>query len=65
MDDRAIWRETTPPVMGDLNVRIVPTNVALVDATESRIGSVSLKQESPVLLVLLRVAGQWRIATIR
>jgi uncharacterized protein (TIGR02246 family) len=63
--DRAVWSETTPPVLADLRVRLVSPNVALVDATETRIGSVALKQKTAALLVVRRISGVWRVASYR
>jgi hypothetical protein len=41
----------------------VSTGVVLVDATQTRYGSVILKQSLPVTLLMKLEGGEWRIGT--
>jgi hypothetical protein len=58
------WSEKAPPNMRNEVVRLVSTGVVLVDATQTRYGSVILKQSQPVTLLLKLDAGEWRIVSM-
>jgi uncharacterized protein (TIGR02246 family) len=58
------WTEVTPPSIGNESVRFVSTGVVLVDATETRYGSVILKQSQPITLLLRLDGGEWRIVSL-
>jgi hypothetical protein len=58
------WSEKTPPNLRNEVVRLVSTGVVLVDATQTRYGSVILKQSMPVTLLLRLDAGEWRIVSL-
>src|SRR5882724_5564811 len=47
-----VWSEATPPKIGHESVREVSPGVALVDATQTRYGSLILKQSLPVTILL-------------
>ena len=59
-----VWSEVTAPRIGRESVRFVSPDVALVDATETRYGSLILKQSAPVTLLLKLDGGVWRIASM-
>jgi uncharacterized protein (TIGR02246 family) len=58
------WSEKTPPNLRNEVVRLVAPGVVLVDATETRYGSVILKQSQPVTLLLKLDGGDWRIVSM-
>ncbi|OFW01672.1 MAG: hypothetical protein A3H94_00050 [Acidobacteria bacterium RIFCSPLOWO2_02_FULL_60_20] len=59
------WSEVTAPRIENESVRFLSANVALVDASQTQYGSLILKQSVPVLLLLKRDAGNWRIISLR
>ena len=61
---RGIWTETTAPILIVRHIRMLTGEIALVDATRKQYGAMILSN-APVLLVLTRVDGVWRIATMR
>jgi type IV secretory pathway protease TraF len=60
-----IWSEQSPPLLKTVSLRMVANDIALVDATETRIGALILRETTPVLLVLHRNGAEWQIASIR
>jgi hypothetical protein len=58
------WSEKTPPNMRNEVIRLVSTGVVLVDLTQTRYGSVILKQSQPVTLLLKLDSGEWRIVSL-
>jgi hypothetical protein len=54
----------TPPKIGHESVRFVSADVALVDATQTRYGSLILKQSAPVTLLLKLDSNRWRIVSL-
>lgn len=58
------WSEVTPPKIGHESVRFVSADVALVDATQTRYGSLILKQSAPVTLLLKLDSNRWRIVSL-
>ena len=46
-------------------IRMVSPDVAFVDAAASQFGSLILKRTSPVVFVLKRESGAWRISVMR
>ena len=58
------WTEVTPPNLKNEVIRLVSTGVVLVDVTQTRYGSVILKQSQPVTLLLKRDGGEWRIVSL-
>lgn len=59
-----VWSEVTAPRIGKELVRFVSPDVALVDATQTRYGSLILKQSAPVTLLLRLDGGVWRIVSL-
>ncbi len=59
-----IWSEVTAPVIGKESVRMVAPGVALVDASETRYGSLILKQTAPVALRPRLDGGDWGIVSL-
>jgi uncharacterized protein (TIGR02246 family) len=58
------WTEITAPNIENESVRFVSSDVALVDATQTRYGSVILKQSLPVTLLLKLEGNEWRIVSL-
>ena len=65
LEKRAVWSEVTPPRIEDESIRFIASDVALVDAVQSQYGSTILKRMAPVILVMKRDGGEWRIASFR
>ena len=59
------WPEVTKPVIAIRSTRFITSDVALVDAANTQYGSIVVKREIPLLLVLRKDAGVWRIAALR
>ncbi len=60
-----IWSEVTAPHIEDESVRFLSADSAVVDATQTRYGSVILKQSVPVTLLFKRDGREWRIVSFR
>jgi len=59
------WSETTAPRIVSQRIRFITPDVALVDAANTQYGSVVMVRRVPVVLVMKREAGEWRIAAVR
>ena len=59
------WSEVTTPRIVIQSIRFITTEVALVDAANTQYGSTILVRRVPVLLVMKKQAGDWRIASLR
>jgi hypothetical protein len=59
------WPEVTKPVIAVRSTRFITSDVALVDAANTQYGSIVVKREIPLLLVVKKEAGVWRIAALR
>ncbi len=59
------WSQTTRPWIRTDSVRLLGPDVALVDAVAVRYGSVIVKSEIPITIVLRRQPAGWRIASFR
>jgi hypothetical protein len=57
--------EVSPPRLMIQSVRFITLDVAMVDATVSRFGSLTGVQHTPVLFVMKKESEGWRIASIR
>jgi uncharacterized protein (TIGR02246 family) len=62
---RRIWSEVTVPLIGNESIRFLSPDVALVDASQSRYGSMIFKESVPVTLIMKLEGGQWRIFSLR
>lgn len=65
LQKRRIWSEVTAPLIGNETVRFLSSDVALVDASQSRYGSLILKESVPVTLIMKLEGGQWKIFSLR
>src|SRR5260370_459153 len=65
VSDRGIWSEVTPGRLDDASLRLISPDVALIDAKYVQYGSMIGKRAAPVLLVVKREAGEWRIVSMR
>ena len=63
--DRQAWSERTPPMLQDESIRLAGSSVAFVDAQLVQYGSTILKSGVPVVLLLEKAAGEWKIASWR
>jgi uncharacterized protein (TIGR02246 family) len=59
LQKRRIWSEVTAPLIGNESIRFLSSDVALVDASQSRYGSLILKESVPVTLIMKLEGGQW------
>lgn len=57
--------EMSPPRLENERVRFVSPDVVIVDAQRVQHGSLVVRSAVPAMLILIRRAGQWRIATMR
>jgi hypothetical protein len=63
-EPHARWSETTPGIAIQ-SIRFITPDVALVDATNTRYGSVIFVRRVPVLIVIKKEKQDWRIAALR
>lgn len=63
--ESAIWSEMTAPRIENVSVRLVSPGIALVDAHQTRYGSMILKQSVPVTLLLKREGAEWLVLSLR
>jgi hypothetical protein len=59
------WSEVTTPRFVIQSIRFITADVAVVDAENTQYGSVVLAVKVPVLFVVKRETGGWRIAAMR
>ena len=62
---RAIWSETTAPRIEGVTIRFITPDVALCDGSQVQYGSLALGQTAPVMLLLRRETGGWKVASLR
>jgi hypothetical protein len=63
--DSRPWSEVNQAIFVIQTVRFVNPEVALVDAANSQFGSTILVRRTPVLLVMKKEKGVWKIASLR
>jgi hypothetical protein len=63
--DRQPWSEVTAPKLSVTSVRFLSPDVASVDAVSTQFGTTIGAVRAPVLLIMLKEKGAWRIADIR
>jgi ketosteroid isomerase-like protein len=63
--DRQAWSERTPPMLQEESIRLAGPTAAFVDAQVVQYGSTIVKSGVPVVLLLERGAGEWKIASWR
>jgi len=59
------WSEVTTPRFVIQSIRFITAEVALADAANTQYGSTILVRRVPVLFVMKKQAGEWRIASLR
>jgi hypothetical protein len=59
------WSEVTTPRIVIQSIRFITAGVALVDAANTQYGSTIVVRRAPVLFVMKKQAGDWRIASLR
>ena len=57
--------EVSTPVLERESIRLVSPDVAVVDAFRTQYGSVVVRSSIPVMLVMKKEAGAWKIAALR
>lgn len=62
---RRRWSERTAPMLQDEEIRLVGASTALVDAQLVQYGTTLGKSAVPVVLLLEKEAGEWRISSWR
>jgi len=62
---RAIWTEVTAPVIENESVRLLLSDVAIIDADRTLYGSLILKQSVPVTLILKREGRNWLLMSLQ
>jgi ketosteroid isomerase-like protein len=63
--NRQVWTERTPPMIQKESIRLAAPTVAFVDAQLVQYGSTIVKSGTPVVLLLEKEAGGWKIASWR
>jgi uncharacterized protein (TIGR02246 family) len=64
LEERPAWSEQTPPLIGKVSVRLLSPGVALVDAKQTRYGSLILEESVPVTLLMKLDGDEWRIVSL-
>ena len=64
LEKRLVWSEVTAPVISKATVRLLSSDVALVDATQTQYGSLIVKQSVPVTLLMKLDGNEWRIVSL-
>ena len=59
------WTEMTVPRVLSGRIRLITPDVAIVDAASTIRGAVTLTPSVPLLVVMKKEGGQWRIAAVR
>jgi hypothetical protein len=62
---RQVWSERTPPLLREESIKLVGPSAALVDAQLIQYGSTIVKSGVPVVLLLEKEAGTWKISSWR
>src|SRR5437868_11839355 len=62
---RVIWTETTPPIIENDSLRLLLSDIAIIDADQTQYGSLILKESIPVTLLLKRDGASWRIFSLQ
>ncbi|MCW5981806.1 MAG: hypothetical protein KIT09_27215 [Bryobacteraceae bacterium] len=65
LSSRPAWDEVTPPRIEKKSIRLVTPDVAIVDASWVQYGSMIVKREWPVLLLLKKDGARWRVSSLR
>ncbi len=63
--NRQMWSERTAPSLQEVSIRLVGRAAAFVDAQLVQYGSTIVKSSVPVVLLLEKEAGAWKIASWR
>ena len=63
--NRQVWSERTPPMIQEESIRLAGPTAAFVDAQLVQYGSTIVKSGTPVVLLLEKEAGAWKIASWR
>jgi len=62
---REIWSERTPPILQEESIRFAGPSAAFVDAQLIQYGSTIVKSSVPVVLLLEKDEGVWKISSWR
>jgi hypothetical protein len=60
-----VWTELTAPRVVSGRVRFITPDVAMVDGASTIRGAVTLRRSVPLLFVMRKDKGEWRITAIR
>jgi hypothetical protein len=63
--DDQIWSERTSPRLQDESIRLIGESAALVDARLVQYGSTMVKFSVPLVLLVEKDAGVWKISAVR
>jgi hypothetical protein len=64
-DSSGIWTEVTKPKFTRPTVQFVTPDVALADLENVQYGSIVPAIRAPIVVILKREAGDWKIASLR
>lgn len=63
---RKLWTEGTPPkIQQTQRTRLLGAEVAIVDAIQVQYGSIVVKSETAVTVIVRKLNGNWRIESLR
>ncbi|MGO9257493.1 MAG: hypothetical protein ACLQU1_14450 [Bryobacteraceae bacterium] len=65
VDSSGIWTEVTRPKFTHPTVQFITPDVALADLENVQYGSIVPAIRAPIVVILKREAGQWKIAALR
>jgi hypothetical protein len=63
--NRPAWSEVTPARIKHESVRLITSDVAMVDANWVQYGSTIVKRAQPVMLLLKKDGKEWRVVSLR
>jgi hypothetical protein len=64
-DKDEIWSERSHPTIVVRSVQFLSSKVARVDAERVQYGSVILRNSAPVVILLEKKRGSWKVASLR
>jgi hypothetical protein len=60
-----VWIQLTQPRVASGNIRFITSDVATVDGASTIQGAITLAPRVPLLFVMRRGAGEWKIGAVR
>ena len=64
-DKDEIWSEKTHPMIVVRSVQFISSKAARVDAQRVQYGAITLRTSAPVVILLEKKRGTWKVASLR